>query len=287
MTPNRLVPRWMRPWLRRLRDRLVVPRLRRSAERRMQRPGPAVPHTLPGELIVSLTSYPARFSTLPLTLGCLLDQTVWPDRVVLWIAHEDAAALTPEILALEQRGLEIRRCEDLRSFKKLVPALRAFPDAFIVTADDDISYPRGWLRALVDAAEDGVIPCHRVHRIRRHADGTFCPYAEWERDVQDARAREPSRDIIATSGAGALYAPGSLASIVTDRSKFSKLSPDSDDLWFHWCARMAGTLHKKVGGKVLLTPWDGKQISSLWDSNERGGNDAAVVALQREFRYPD
>ena len=237
--------------------------------------------------MLSLTSYPERFPTLHLTLACLLDQSVQPDRIILWIAEGDAASLTPAITALEGHGLEIRTCEDLRSYKKLIPSMETFPEAYIVTADDDIYYPREWLRKLVDAAEKGVIPCHRAHRITRSSDRALRPYVEWENDVQDARARRPSVDIVATSGAGALYAPGALAPIVTDRSVFQKLSPDSDDLWFHWCARIAGTLHKKVGGKLLLTPWQGAQESSLWDSNEHGGNDAAIAALQREFGYPD
>jgi hypothetical protein len=39
-------------------------------------------------------------------------------------------------------GLEIRTCRDLRSVKKLVPALEEFPRAFIATADDDLEHMR-------------------------------------------------------------------------------------------------------------------------------------------------
>ena len=51
------------------------------------------PHGLATELIVSLTSYPPRFAVLAKTLRSLIDQRVKPDRLVLWIAHDDTAQL--------------------------------------------------------------------------------------------------------------------------------------------------------------------------------------------------
>ena len=57
------------------------------------------------------------------------------------------------------RGLEIRECDNLRSFKKLVPALQTFPNAFIVTADDDLYFAPNWLETLATAAEAGVMAC--------------------------------------------------------------------------------------------------------------------------------
>jgi hypothetical protein len=243
-------------------------------------------HGLPGELIVSLTSYPARFDGLHLTLACLLHQAVRPDRLILWIAHDDMEQLPPTVRALEERGVEIRACDDLRSFKKLVPALQAFPDAFIVTADDDLCYPPDWLEELVNAAEQRVVTGHRAHRIKPWEDGSLRPYVEWEFNVQDAKARQPSADILLTGAGGILYPPHSLDPRATDRSLFERLCPDCDDLWFYWCARLAGTMHKKVRGTFRLLHWPGSQRSSLWKSNQHGGNDAAIAALEQEFGYP-
>jgi hypothetical protein len=42
---------------------------------------------------------------------------------------------------------------------------------------------------------------------------------------------------------------------------FQRLSPGGDDLWFYWCARMAGTLHKKVADKMWLVTWPDSQQS--------------------------
>jgi hypothetical protein len=46
----------------------------------------SVPHNLPGELIVSLTSYPDRFPTLHKTVRSLLSQDMLADRTILWVA---------------------------------------------------------------------------------------------------------------------------------------------------------------------------------------------------------
>ena len=282
-----LLPNRLRRPLGRLRDAVLVRLFSARARRRLRRPLLGRPHGLSGELIVSLTSYPARFGTLHLTLACLLDQSAKADRTILWIAHHDMGQLPADVRRLERRGLEIRACDDLRSYKKLIPTLEAFPDAFIATADDDIYYPHHWLEQLADAVEEGVIPCHRAHRIKRALDGSIAPYSDWEIDVQDASARRPSGDILATSGAGALYSPRSLSPITTNRSQFQRLCPSGDDLWLFWCARLAGTLAKKVGGKLRLVTWPNTQTSALWAPNEAGGNDRMIAALQCELPLTD
>jgi protein O-GlcNAc transferase len=139
-------------------------------------------HNLPAPLIVSLTSYPARFSTLPLTLKCLLSQSMHPDRIILWIAHEDKQELTKDILAFKKKGVEIKFCEDLRAFKKIIPTLELEPDTYIVTADDDAFYPPEWLEKLVTCAQEnpGEVIAHRVRRIQLGENGFPRSYLDWK-----------------------------------------------------------------------------------------------------------
>ena len=60
--------------------------------------------------------------------------------------------LTPEILSLRDHGLQIEPCQDLRSYTKLVHTVERWPDAFIITADDDQYYPNDWIRILARSA---------------------------------------------------------------------------------------------------------------------------------------
>jgi hypothetical protein len=241
-------------------------------------------HTLPGELIVSLTSYALRFPTVHLTLRSLLLQSVMWDRLILWIAHGDIPLLPDAVRELEFFGLEVRECDDLRSYKKLVPAIECFPDAFIVTADDDLYYPPDWLRVLTNgfSAAEPAILARRVARVKRSSGG-FAPFKDWEHDVQDNRARQPSNDLMPETGAGALYPPGSLSAKVTDRALFERLAPSGDDLWFYWCARLAGTPVRKVGNSLVVTGWSGSAASALWNENQLGRNDEMIRALEEEF----
>lgn len=245
--------------------------------------GMARPHALPGELILSLTSHPPRFATLRRALDSLLRQTVAPDRILLWIARQDFAQLPNEVRQLESRGLEIRSCADLKSYNKLIPALEAFPEAFIATVDDDIRYPVDLLERLVRGSEPAVITCNRAHRIRRRPDGTLAPFCQWEMNVADAPAREASTDIIPIGVGGVLYPPGTLHPMFADRSMFQRLCPQGDDLWFYWCARAASTRHRKVGEAMLLPLLSKSQETNLWVANLAGGNDRMIAALEAEL----
>ena len=73
-----------------------------------------------GPVIVSLTTYPGRIDQVWKTISSLLNQTLKPKRVILWLAKEQfpAGKLPESVQRLTTRGLEICYCEDLKSHKK-------------------------------------------------------------------------------------------------------------------------------------------------------------------------
>jgi hypothetical protein len=252
---------------------------------RLRRPGRA--HGLPSPLIISLTSYPPRFASLALTLKCLLTQSIAPNRIILWIAKDDICSLPEAVLALRAHGLEIASTSDLRSFKKLTPAVSRFPAAFIATADDDVYYPSTWLAELVagyrpDRCE---VPAQRVHRIVRNGEGAPAPYLFWELDIEAGPASPLN---MATGVGGVLYPPGSLHPDVTDASLFMRLCPTNDDLWFYFMIRRAGWQVRKVGTRRLYLPWPRSQRVALQHENvgPQGCNDAQFARLIAEFGSP-
>lgn len=244
------------------------------------------PHRLPGELVVSLTSYPPRFRELVLTLKSLLDQDTQADRTVLWVSERDFPLVPRAVRALQAHGLEIRCCEDTRSFKKIVPSLQAFPDAFIVTADDDMYYPPEWLGRLVngyDASQPAVLGL-RAHLSRCRADGSLAPYAQWELDTREVRDRSPGERLFPTGCSGVLYPPKSLHPEVCDASLFARLCPHADDVWLFWMAKLAGTTHRRVPGSFQHSPWSGTQGVGLFRKNiEQGLNDKQIRAMESYF----
>ncbi|OBP78019.1 hypothetical protein [Mesorhizobium loti] len=242
----------------------------------------ARPHGLAGDLIVSLTSYPARFPTLHLTLRCLLSQTVAPDRVILWIAVEDAAQLPAEVTDLKRQGLEIRLCRDLRSYKKIIPALLAFPKTYIVTADDDVYYSRTWLEELVEGAGEKTVVCQRAHSVALDDAERIQPYSKWSYDVA-----EPAGMIFPTGVGGVLYGPKALSPEVVDEDMFAKLCPQGDDIWLFWMGRRVGSTYIKTNRKWVEFQWKGSQSSALHLSNVgAGGNDEQIGRMMSHYGLP-
>jgi hypothetical protein len=254
---------------------------RAQAEIKARSDAAGLPHSLPGPLVVSLTSYPARFGTLALTLQGILRQSVRPDRVILWLDDGDQAMLPSNVAALP--GLEIRVCPPWRSYKKIVPTLLAHPEAFIVTADDDVYYPQNWLRRLVEAAADAQVACHRAHRITLR-DSRPVPYADWRHNVN---APERSPLTFLTGVSGVIYAPGVFHPDVTRADLFTRLAPCSDDVWLYWMHRLNGIQAQKIGPRARILEWEGSQAQSLRAANLHGmGNDRAIDAMIAHYGWP-
>ena len=230
-------------------------------------------HGLPAELVVSLTSYPPRFPTLVRTLRSLLSQSIRPDRVVLWIAHQDLAALPQDVLSLIPFGLDIRGCDDLRSYTKIIHSLEAWPDAYIVTAADDLYYEPQWLNTLVSGVTPGekVIVCRRAHR-----PDLSKPYRDWRFDVITDGTIED--DLFPTGVGGVLYPPNSLHPDTVDR-RFMNLCPTADDVWLYWMGRKAGCKYRQVGGGFAQIAWRETQAVTLGSINLEHGNDVQLQAV--------
>jgi hypothetical protein len=205
------------------------------------------------QIIVSLTSFPERMFDIHYCLFSLLDQRVKPDMVVLWLAEKQfphkEKDLPASVLSLLEHGLTIKWCDDLRSYKKLVPALHEFPSDIIVTADDDIYFPETWLGSLYDSYRNApeLIHAHRAHRLSFGPDGMPTRYDAWQKEIA---TQDASFSNFMTSGAGTLYPPHSLYVDVTNQKLFKKLCPTADDVWFWAMALLKGTKIRVVENNI-------------------------------------
>ncbi len=243
-------------------------------------------HRLPGKLIISLTSFPPRFPSLHLTLKTLLSQSVAPDLTILWLYKDDLAKLTPEIKKLIGKRLEVRTVEkDIKSYKKLLPALEAFSDAYIVTADDDTYYESNWLWDLVSNHRVGQLEVlgHRGHLIALNASGEIDSYRLWQWDTPYDKA---SPLILLTGVGGILYPPGALASEATRDDVYMTICPN-DDIWFYFMAHKNGFMSRKIKGNYGGYTWGETQGVALFHSNVAGGaNDRAMRAMISAYGSP-
>lgn len=244
-------------------------------------------HSLPGSLVVSLTSYSSRFDNLYLTLRSLMLQEVSPDHLILWIAEEEKKELPKNVWELEQYGLNIRFCENIRSYKKIVPSLREYPDSFIVTADDDLYYDSKWLKGLVDSwdGDERTVIAHRAHKVVLNDKGRPLPYKKWKWEVGE---KEPVDGLIfPTSGAGVLWPPHVFHSDVTYVRRFMELCPSADDIWLYWMASLNGAKVKRSTYEFRFIEWPNNGVSPLWKENViGGGNDRQIEKLMGFYSNP-
>ncbi|MFZ4215383.1 hypothetical protein ACOZB2_28835, partial [Pantoea endophytica] len=243
-------------------------------------------HSLPKKLIVSLTSYHKRFATLHMTLQCLINQSVRPDRIVLWIAESERAIVPDDVLKFKSKGVEIKYCGDIKSYKKIVPMLVEDANAFIVTADDDLAYQSDWLEKIVSACDGDfkTVVAYRAHKARLDSAGMPVDYKKWEWQYSDSSVR--SGLIFPTTGFGTLYPPHCFHHDVTDEKLFEKLAPQTDDIWLYWMCRLNGAKFKVVGGEMDVREWKGTSDDALWHSNlSNGQNDKNIAKMISHYGF--
>lgn len=198
-------------------------------------------------IVVNLTSYSKRLSTVHYTVLSLLLQNTCYDHLLLWVTKEDEpkARANDKLLKLEEFGLEIKVCEELRSYKKLVPALKAYKNFIHITFDDDVIYPKDQIKRLLttyQSSRDTII-CHRAHKITYGKHGKINPYIKWDKD---SCLIQPSLDLLPVGMGGVLYPVNCFDESVVNSKDFLTLAPTADDLWFKVMSMRNGTSIKLV-----------------------------------------
>ena len=184
-------------------------------------------------IIVSMTSFPPRFSGIGICLKSLCLQTVKPDKIIVYFGSDVSEnQITEEMRQLESFGVEyvFVKNEDLKPHKKYYYALSEFPAAIIITVDDDVYYPRDWLEKMVAThmRYPNSVCAWRVHKMKKDDEGLL-NYNRWI--DQYRREREPSFSLFPTGVGGVLYPPNCFDKRVLNKELFSDLCLRADDVW--------------------------------------------------------
>ena len=205
------------------------------------------------EIIVSLTTFGKRIYDVAFTIESIMQQSMKANRIILWLDYSFEGKRLPQFIQYQQkRGLEVAYCKDLRSYKKLIPALHRYPDAAIITIDDDALYEPDLLeRLIVPYLEDSqYIYCHRFHKMSFDENGQILPYLQWQWHCKDDT---PSHLNFPTGVGGVLYPPHSLDDEVINEDVFMDICKYADDIWLKAMAIKKGTLVKKVFSRSELS----------------------------------
>jgi len=190
------------------------------------------------EVIVSLTTYGKRIHDVYLAIESIMQGTQKPNRIILWLSKEEFAGRPLPIVLQNQmkRGLQIEYCEELRSYKKIIPALIKYPDACIVTIDDDLIYEPDLLEHLVLSYSDNP---NSVSACRTHvmllSEETLIDYNSW--NLLSHECKTPNLNFL-TSGGGTLFPPKCLPEEALNKEVFLSICPTADDVWLNAMLRL-------------------------------------------------
>ncbi|AND17386.1 glycosyltransferase [Rathayibacter tritici] len=234
-----------------------------------------------GEVVVTMTTHGERLQRVHVALESIARGQARPARLVLWLDDPALHADLPAPLRrLRRRGVEIRLVDGYRVHTKYYPHLLSgrAGERDLVTSDDDIVYPRTWLRGLLDARSRyprETVLCYRAHRVGV-VDGAVAPYTSWT-PVADTLA---ATDVFGTSVSGQLLPSALLGEIAAHGDAFREIAPDADDIWLHVRAVDAGYRIAQIEPRAQLFPFvprtqqSGLYLVNYWD----GGNDRQVRA---------
>ena len=238
-------------------------------------------------LIISLTTWHKRISTVHLALQTLINQSKRADMIILCLNKEELdnaqVAFPSELTKLVNSGLvTLLWAENLKSYKKLVPTLLQYPDDIIVTADDDILYPINWLELLYASylKYPKAIHCHRASYYLFDKSFTLPP--NFKR-CGDLDRLSPFNTYFVGCG-GVLYPPHSLYKDVIRHDIFMNIASENDDIWFWAMAVLKHTRVVKVKDALIDNPEiEGTDEHSLFATLNAHGHSG--TQLKQIFEY--
>lgn len=181
-------------------------------------------------IIVTLSSDEGSFKELELSLYSIFNQKVSPDRVILWLRYDlELNQLPYFITRYVKNGLEIKFVQDKKSYTKIIYTLLEYKNSIIVTADDNIYYPRNWLKTLyhsyITNPED--IHAHRAVGIKIN-DKHVSASRTWDKFVDE---ESTSLLNIPLSVGGVLYPPNCFTKDIVREDIFLKKLNIDWDIW--------------------------------------------------------
>ena len=242
------------------------------------------------DVIVSLTSFPARIDKVHIVIKTLLNQTIRPRKVILWLAEDEFPNrdkdLPSKLLALKNFGLTVSYCENLYSHKKYYGTIRDYPECDIITVDDDVLYPENMIENLIKGRDNhpGCICANLCNLFRLDDNEDVYSYDKWDY-IYDTSYE--SIAIFPIGMGGVLYPKGSLNKEVLNKKTMMETAKTVDDLWL----RAMGILNKSkaVVCNDLKRPYYillGTKKNALYHRNVEGNGSKQAWSKIME-KYPE
>ena len=231
-------------------------------------------------IIISMTSYPARIKHVALVWFSILRQ-MKPEyncHCVLVLSKEEFPNLTKDLPSDLNALVNHNKIEllwvprDLRSHKKLMPTLAAYPDNPILIIDDDQLRPDGWLRIFVEDHKKfpNDVLAGRIQQ--REINGSF----EWKPITDSERGCIIKYGRSQNGRGGTLYPPHLFTDPeFFDENLYMKYSNTSDESWQYYWMRKHGIWPRATTSYIKDEDYVIKEAQNklaLWEVNRNKYN---------------
>lgn len=238
------------------------------------------------ELIVSMTSYPARIENVWMVIDSILRQTIKPSHFQIWLSEENFPGkemdLPKKLLKYKQYGLEI--CwtkDDLGPHKKYLYAFLKYPNKCVITIDDDLYYRKDMLEKLWK------LHLEFPNAVCGHRGGVVNPLELYNKWNGKYIAKRPSHQYYLTGCGGIIY-PVFLFDLrlLNNISSIRRTSLYTDDLWMK-AMELSNNIPVVIGEYYCNPPTlPHSKKNALMNKNcseKKGRNDLSWEALNKEY----
>ncbi len=240
------------------------------------------------EVIVCITSYPRRiqevwraieqFSSQAVRVNLVLCEQEFPNGSLPWMLQKQI-----------NRGLEILWCDrNTKPYKKLIPALKKFPNAILITYDDDGVMPLNSVSELLRAHKKNpnCVVCGSVIKLTSNQTGTLNDWNEldFSYNVETVnREHAPSTQLLIEGCSGVLYPPGILHEDVIKEEIFMEDFSTVDDVWFTgMCLKKGNKICRaQTSGRVKFIDSASSCETALFHGNFRNGGVVMDIYLRK------
>lgn len=162
--------------------------------------------------------------------------------------------------------------------------MREYPDANVITIDDDMLYPPDLIKNLLESHNK--YPKSIISTVTRRINSDYRhlkPYNDW--DYQELNTGPLYSNLMVGVG-GVLYPPNSLHSDIFDKKRLIEIALNTDDLWLKIMSIRNGTKVASIAGKYqfLFIPIRFKTTTKLMEENiGNGQNDVVFKKLINHY----
>ncbi|WP_158278217.1 MULTISPECIES: glycosyltransferase [unclassified Fibrobacter] len=242
-----------------------------------------------GNLYASLTTYPARINDCYYTICSILSQRTPVNKIVVTLTKEEFPSgerdIPERILNLKEKGVEFIWADtNLKPHNKYFHIMQKYPEATIITIDDDIIYSRSTFSKLVNSYQKNskaiIALCTDRFLVK---DNEILPYSE-SMHCYDSKINEPRMDLCANGFAGVLYPPSILPQETFNVDAIKKCAPIADDIWLKYMEIMGKvSVVCACSYKDPIVIPDGQSTALLNQNNLQNQNDVQQKNIEKFY----